>query len=474
MSILKKQAFLLLALHMFARLAVAHDHHDENIPKGSAISDEPIDAILWIHIFMMIITFGIIFPTGMVLGMTRSRWHVPVQIVGTCLAIVGWFLGHAHKGRQFAPNIHSYFASTLMGMLAKQVAIGVYLKLHLEKGFHGKIRWFFVRLHGITGKLMPIVAWTQMLFGAVTAAGICRGDHLGQCVSHFALGSSLIAYGIIMNIFLLAGRQWLKRRQKTQEFWDSLVIAVWGFFITFTGHWWGSEWTGSDIQFTATGLLWWCAGMVGLWLSFGPDRGPRRNIIPALVIFLTGFAMSSWHPKEDNVSTVVYSAFGYSLMAAGLARVVEITFLLKDRVSLPRGGISSFQYLPSFFLFSSGFIFHGATEEQLGLLRASKFDEVSYLLLMFSVSFLVFLLSLVLINMYVRNRPGPSSKRARAVPSIRITHDEERARRSEDRQIADANEFELEELVSEEEEEARRLVPVTHDSEGLKGGPSRS
>jgi hypothetical protein len=114
----------------------------------------------------------------------------------------------------------------------------------------------------------------------------------------------------------------------------------------------GSESTNDDVQFTATGLLMWCAGIVGLWLSFGPGGGPRRNIIPALVIFLTGFAMSTWHPKDDRLTVMAYTGFGYSLMAAGVARVVEITFLLKDRVSLPRGGISSFQYLPSFVSFT--------------------------------------------------------------------------------------------------------------------------
>lgn len=150
-------------------LVAAHDHHEDGIPEGSVISPDPLDTILWIHIFAMVASFGVIFPVGMVLGIVRSRWHVPVQVLGTAIAVMGWFLGHAHKGRQFAPNIHATFASSLMSMLFGQIGFGVYLKLHLEHGIHGRIRPYVVKLHGIAGKIMPLVSWTQMLFGGITA-----------------------------------------------------------------------------------------------------------------------------------------------------------------------------------------------------------------------------------------------------------------------------------------------------------------
>lgn len=56
---------------------VAHKHHD-------ALSEEqanaPVDAILWIHIFLQAIVWGFLFPIGMVLGLSRSKWHVPLQV----------------------------------------------------------------------------------------------------------------------------------------------------------------------------------------------------------------------------------------------------------------------------------------------------------------------------------------------------------------------------------------------------------
>ena len=56
-----------------------------------------------------------------------------------------------------------------MSLLMIQVGVGVYLKFHLEKGIHGKVRRKVVLLHGILGKSMPVVAWVQMLFGGITA-----------------------------------------------------------------------------------------------------------------------------------------------------------------------------------------------------------------------------------------------------------------------------------------------------------------
>ena len=68
---------LLVLLATLVLTAVAHPHHDK-------VSDEdaqaPIDSILWIHVALQALVWGIIFPIGMVLGLTRSRWHVPLQV----------------------------------------------------------------------------------------------------------------------------------------------------------------------------------------------------------------------------------------------------------------------------------------------------------------------------------------------------------------------------------------------------------
>ncbi len=179
--------------------------------------------------------------------------------------------------------------------------------------------------------------------------GYCRGDHLGQCIAHFIMGSAFIGYGIILVILLLVGQFWLRRTRRSQEFFDSLIIAVWGCVNTFTEHRWGGAWVGNDLQHTTMGIVWWCAGLVGIWLSRKRDGRPKRNLIPGIVILLTGWGMSA-HPQELPLSTMVHAMFGYTLMLAGLTRIIEISFVLRDRSTLSSDGSdpNSFQHLPPF------------------------------------------------------------------------------------------------------------------------------
>lgn len=347
---------LLLTFVSYSSLVSAHGGHNK-VPEGEAISEEPLDLRLWLHIALMTLTFGLLFPLGMVLGLGRSKWHVPCQTLATCLFVPAYFLGHMHKGRQFAmPHVHAYFANVVLLMLVAQVGLGAGLKLHLEKkqGWLGRVfggkgglwgRRVVVIAHGWIGRIFPVVSWTQMLFGGIVAQGYCRGDHLGQCLAHFIMGSAFIGYGIVMTIILLVGQAWIRKSGKSQEFFDSILIALWGCVNTFTEHRWGHPWVANDLQHTSMGIVWWCAGLLGVWLSRSRGGRPRRNIIPGLVIFFTGWAMSA-HPQELPLSTMVHSVFGYTLMAAGASRIVEICFVLKD--SRGGGEPNSWQHLPPF------------------------------------------------------------------------------------------------------------------------------
>lgn len=58
-------ALLLVAAGGHAALAHEHGEHGKGVPGGKAISAEPLDPILWWHIFLMIAAFGVMFPIGM-------------------------------------------------------------------------------------------------------------------------------------------------------------------------------------------------------------------------------------------------------------------------------------------------------------------------------------------------------------------------------------------------------------------------
>ncbi|KAI9723899.1 MAG: hypothetical protein M1828_004018 [Chrysothrix sp. TS-e1954] len=399
-----------------------------------------------------------------------------------------YFLGHKHGGRQFASNVHAGFAPSLNLLLTLQIGLGIYLRLHIERGFLGRFRKWLVKGHGVVGKILPVAAWVQMLFGGIVALGFCRGDHLGQCLAHFIMGSAFIGYGILLTILLLVGQFWLRRTGRSQEFFDSLIIAIWGCVNTFTEHRWGTAWVKNDLQHTSMGIVWWCAGLVGMWLSRTRDGRPKRNIIPGVVILLTGYGMSA-HPQALMLSTMVHAFFGYTLMAAGLARIIEVSFVLRDKGSLSMDGteVHSWQHLPPFLLYASGFLFMGATEEQMALMATAEVTHVSYILILYSIAFLLYFFVNVLLHIYGVHAFPPSNASTSQHPrSHHHTHrrhqssngsilpsrrphkelDEEDdleatqplanghtngASKEQDRRMKDAQEYELDALISDGE-----------------------
>ena len=104
----------------------------------------------------------------------------------------------------------------------------------------------------------------------------------------------------------------------------------------------------------------------------------------------------------------------------------------------------------------------GATEEQMELVASSTMDHVSYLLILYSLAFLMFLFANMLIYLYDRN---VGANGGGVVPDAR-----------EEEQLRDAEEFELDGLVSDDEDGARRSKEVpgspmaSGSSDGLRRG----
>jgi len=256
----------------------------------------------------------------------------------------------------------------------------------------------------------------------ITFRGYCRGGHLGQCLAHYIMGSGFIAYGTIMAILLIVGEAWVRRSGRSPEFWDSWIITLWGIVNTFTEHR-GSTWSVKDMQHTILGILWWTGGSLGIFLS----RNNQRNVVPAVIIILTGWAMSE-HAQALMISTKVHATFGYTLMFAGVSRIIEICFVpTKFATDIPEGDANSehtladsglgsgyvaggetgkataaraFRHLPPFLLVAAGLLFMSATDEELRFVHDNGMDHVTYLLIMFSIAFILYTLILVLINMY--------------------------------------------------------------------------
>jgi hypothetical protein len=92
----------------------------------------------------------------------------------------------------------------------------------------------------------------------------------------------------------------------------------------------------------------------------------------------------------------------------------------------------------------------GATEEQMQLISDAGVTHVSYILVLYSFAFIVFLFVNMLLHLYAVNVAPPTPpKDAEHAPVPRMNG---HTRGSDSRQIRDAEEFELEGLMSDEEE----------------------
>ncbi|PWN28917.1 hypothetical protein BDZ90DRAFT_218270 [Jaminaea rosea] len=390
------------------QLSLAHEHHHD----GPADPSIPIDSILKLHILFQAVVWTILFPTTMVLGLIRHRLHVPLATVSLALTTAGYFFGHGHGGRSFPHTAHGTVASLLVFYLFAQMALGMYLKLHLSWKAEGRIRPVVLGLHGLLGKTFPILGWVQMVLGIATLQSWCFGGHLGQCLAHYIMGSSFVAYSVILLIMLKAGAGWLARRGRSQEWFDSWVICLWGLVNSFTEHH-GGPWTHKDLQHTLLGVVWFFGGAAGIWTS----RGGKRSIFPGIIIGITGWAMSG-HAQALMLSTMVHGLFGYALMAAGVARVIEVCFVLNDR---PTGEsdtspdptssdeltgrsdwspVRAFQLLPPWLLTAAGILFMSATDEELRWADGNGIDHITWGLIDFSIAFFLFVWFNILLDLY--------------------------------------------------------------------------
>ncbi|CAO1631640.1 unnamed protein product [Sympodiomycopsis kandeliae] len=418
----------IVRLFAFAALApavvLAHGGH-HHAPSNPA---EPIDTTLKLHMILQSFIWAILFPLTMILGLIRHRLHVPLATLSMALTILGYLLGRNHGGRTFPRSAHGTVASILVFYLIAQTTLGIYLKLHLKWRGETNIRPTVLFFHGLLGKTFPLIGWVQMVLGITTLQSWCYGGHLGQCLAHYIMGSSFIAYSVLLLIMMKAGAGWLARRGKSQEWFDSWVICLWGLVNTFTEHH-GGPWTHKDLQHTTMGVVWFFGGAVGIWTS----RKGRRTIFPGVIIVITGWAMSG-HAQKLMLSTMVHGLFGYALMAAGVARIIEVCFVLQDRPTgendsspdpnsthpphqaptmhdAPRTAsvlsgrsdwtpVRAFQYFPPWLLTASGVLFMSATDEELKWADGRGVDHITWGLIDFSIAFALFFWFNVLLELY--------------------------------------------------------------------------
>lgn len=112
----------------------------------------------------------------------------------------------------------------------------------------------------------------------------------------------------------------------------------------------------------------------------------------------------------------------------------------------------------------------GATEEQMALVDASGMDAVAYVLILYSLAFLTFLFTNVLVYLYDRSVNAPGVAKGlnghAAGP-----HGRGAAAAADERRLRDVEEFELDGLMSDEEdEEQAQRRKLLKEADGERSG----
>lgn len=342
----------------------------------------------------------------------RLKISVPLQLVLCVYLVVELLFLRFPDNQDNHENRTSYGTLWFLSMwLGATVFIGTFLQ-----GSNAVMNKFYPHLsdNSALGKLTTVYKWLsslgvllgfiRVMLAVVALFGFCYGAHTGQCLAHGIMGTAFIAYSFILVLVLLI--PWIRKHQLansdsrlyySQEFWDSTVICLWGIVNTFTEHRWGLEpWWMGDYQHTAMGIIWWCGGLLGMWLS----RGNRRSWVPSVILIFTGWSMSE-HTQHSVISTKVHLVFGLALMAAGVTRIIEVCFMLKDHATTHDGKIRAFQYFPPFCLTLSGLSFMSANEEQLELVHKLGSDHSAYVLVVTGAAFLIYLWFNLTITLYL-------------------------------------------------------------------------
>ncbi|KAJ2372942.1 hypothetical protein H4S02_009027 [Coemansia sp. RSA 2611] len=404
------RAAILLSLALVVR---GHDHHAANMNFDMG---EPIDGVLKAHIALMSIAFGALFPIGMVLGLRKNKWHVPVQATGGVLAAIGFVLGHAHGGRAFHENAHSKFSWFMMWLLVAQLGAGIYLKLHTEKRFNDLARPYIKIAHKLMAVTMVIATYVQVLLGVVAWLGFCYDGYLGQCLAHLIMGSSFLAYGIWLLLLLRLATPWLASYGRSPELYDSAMIMVWGLFNTFTEHGFIEKahgWSHKDLQHTSLGVIWFCGGLLSTYMLRKSEPGDR-SMFPSIILIFTGCAMGS-HEQDTAFSTQVHFVFGLSLVLAGLTRCMEIVLITTNLIKTGSKEPNPFQYISVFFLCHSGMAFMASNRENVAAMASIGIDIGTFSLGYLSITFLLFLYAFFLMQLFAEL--GTSNAKTMSLPT---------------------------------------------------------
>ncbi|KAA1466252.1 hypothetical protein DENSPDRAFT_831039 [Dentipellis sp. KUC8613] len=266
-------------------------------------------------------------------------------------------------------------------------------------------------------RVLVFAAFGMFLSGSVVYTGICRENYINGCLAHLIKGGIFWCYGLVtfarfLGTFSDLGWAWNRApvgEYVSAEFTESLVIFTYGITNTWMERFGanpGDPYTTKQVQHISIAVMFWFAGLLGMaiesrvmrrWFAAISTAAIKKgslsreavaepasysgsfNPFPALVIGITGAAMSAHH-QTYLFQVQIHALWGYLLSAFAVLRCLTYFFVW---LGPPRSILPSrppTEALASFFLACGGLVFIFSDEEiTLNAVRMGHDDVMMFL-----------------------------------------------------------------------------------------------
>ncbi|KAF8579328.1 hypothetical protein K439DRAFT_1638077 [Ramaria rubella] len=262
---------------------------------------------------------------------------------------------------------------------------------------------------------LVILAFTQLLSGITVYTGICRQYYINGCMAHLIKGSIFWCYGLLtfaryLGAWASLGWAWNRlpapraQRVPSAEAVESFVIFLYGatnVWMERFGAIPGSPFTTKQLQHISIAVMFWFAGMLGLalesrtlrrWLSSPvqsaiksnaqvaqpPSYSGSFNPFPALVIGVTGVAMSAHH-QTYLFQVQIHALWGFFLAGFAVLRCLTYFFLWLRPPHSVLPSRPPTEAMASFFLACGGMTFIFSTEQITFAAMRRQMDDVMFI-----------------------------------------------------------------------------------------------
>ncbi|KAF8529221.1 hypothetical protein BU17DRAFT_37380 [Hysterangium stoloniferum] len=315
--------------------------------------------------------------------------------------------------------------------------------------FEHSSRWSQVRqvAIGTAERCLVLLAFAQLLSGITVYSGICRENYLNGCMAHLIKGGIFWCYGLLsfgryLGAWADLGWAWNRlpsrraRNVPSAETIESGVIFLYGI----TNVWMerfgaepGSPFTTKQLQHISIATMFWFAGALGMalesktfrrWLAVRaisvvsadeqiaapPSYAGSFNPFPALVIGITGVAMSAHH-QTYLFQVQIHALWGFLLTGFAVLRCLTYFFLWlrPPHSALPSRPPS--EAIASFFLACGGLVFILSTEQiTFAAMRRGMDDMMFFFNFAIAVTCLAFcwIMSIVAFKGWINHRRNAS------------------------------------------------------------------